>query len=249
MSQQLKDQLAVVTGGAQGIGRAIAEALAAEGANLVLADINAEGAAETAAQIAEKTGVKAEGVACDVSKPEACTELITGAAERHGRLDILVNNAGITRDRLIARMSEEDWDLVLKINLTAAFHCSKAAARIMSRARSGRIVSISSVVGLMGNAGQCNYAASKAGLIGLSKSLAREVGGRGVTVNCVAPGFIATAMTQVLGDDIKTKLKVQIPLGELGQPEDVAQAVLFLASPAARYITGEVIRVDGGMAM
>lgn len=245
----LQDQAALVTGGARGIGRAIAEALADAGANLVLADINAEGAAATAAEIAAKYGVQAEGVACDVSKAEQCAELVENAAKRFGRLDILVNNAGITRDTLVARMKPEDWDLVIAINLSSVFHCSKAAARIMARQRSGHIISISSVVGLMGNAGQVNYSASKAGIIGVTKSLARELGGRGVTVNAVAPGFIATAMTEVLPAEVKEKLNAQIPLGKMGTADDVAQAVLFLASPAAAYITGEVLRVDGGMAM
>lgn len=249
MSDMLKDQVAVVTGGARGIGRAIAEALAGAGATLVIADLNAEGSQATAAEIAEKFGVKTEGVGCDVSKAADCQALIDGANQRHGRLDILVNNAGITRDRLLPRMTEEDWELVLKINLNSVFFCAKAAARIMSRQRAGRIVSIASVVGIIGNAGQCNYAASKAGIIGFSKSLAREIGSRGVTVNCIAPGFIATAMTDVLPEDVKTKLMGSIPLGRLGTAEDVAQAALFLASPAAAYITGSVLQVDGGMAM
>lgn len=249
MTRPLTDQVALITGGARGIGRAIAEALAGAGANLVLADINAEGAQQTAAELAAQFNVKAEGVGCDVSKAEECTALVDNAAKVHGRLDILVNNAGITRDTLIARMKPEDWDAVIAINLSSVFHCSKAAARIMSRQRSGRIISITSVVGLMGNAGQCNYAASKAGIVGFSKALARELGSRGVTVNAVAPGFIQTAMTDVLPDDVKQRLNQQIPLGKLGTPEDVAQAVLFLASPGAAYITGEVIRVDGGMAM
>jgi 3-oxoacyl-[acyl-carrier protein] reductase len=249
MSKPLEGQVALVTGGARGIGRAIAEALAGAGASLVLADINAEGAAATAAEIAARHGVAAEGVGCDVSKAEACAELVEGAAKRHGRLDVLVNNAGVTRDMLIARMKPEDWDAVIAINLSSVFHCSKAAARVMARQRSGRVISISSVVGLMGNAGQVNYSASKAGIIGLTKSLARELGARGVTVNAVAPGFIATAMTAGLPDEVKAKINEQIPLGKMGSPEDVAAAVLFLASPAAAYVTGEVLRVDGGMAM
>lgn len=249
MGDMLKDQVAVITGGARGIGRAIAEALAAEGATLVIADLNAEGAQATANEIAQAKGVKAEGAGCDVSKAEDCAALIDGVVKRHGRIDILINNAGITRDKLLARMTEQDWQLVLNINLNSVFNCSKAAARVMSRQRSGRIVSIASVVGIMGNAGQCNYAASKAGIIGFSKSLAREIGSRGVTVNCIAPGFIATAMTDVLPEDVKAKLMDSIPLGRLGLAEDVAQAALFLASPAAAYITGSVLQVDGGMAM
>jgi 3-oxoacyl-[acyl-carrier protein] reductase len=238
-----------VTGGARGIGRAIAEALAAEGATLELADLNAEGAQATAAEIAAKYGVKAEGVGANVAQQADCQALIDDTAKRHGRLDILVNNAGITRDKLLARMTEEDWQMVLNINLNSVFFCAKAAARIMTKQRSGRIVSIASVVGIMGNAGQCNYSASKAGIIGFTKSLAREIGSRSVTVNAVAPGFIQTAMTAVLPDEQKAALQQQIPLGRLGQPEDVAQAVLFLASPAAAYVTGHVLCVDGGMAM
>jgi len=249
MSDMLKDQVVVVTGGARGIGRAIAEAFAGAGATLVLADLNAEGVRDTAGEIARKFGVKAEGAGCDVSKAADCQALIDGAQQRHGRLDVLVNNAGITRDKLIARMSEEDWQMVLNINLNSVFHCSKAAARIMAKARAGRIINIASVVGVIGNAGQCNYSASKAGIIGLSKSLAREIGSRAVTVNCIAPGFIATAMTDVLPEDVKARLLESIPLGRLGQAEDVAQAALFLASPGAAYITGHVLHVDGGMAM
>jgi 3-oxoacyl-[acyl-carrier protein] reductase len=245
----LKGQVAVVTGGARGIGRAIADALAGQGATLILADLNAEGARATAAEIAQARGVAAEGVACDVSKAADCAALIEGAAKRHGRLDILVNNAGITRDKLLARMSEEDWQIVLNINLNSVFNCSKAAARIMAKQRAGRIINIASIVGVVGNAGQCNYSASKAGIIGLSKSLAREIGSRAVTVNCIAPGFIATAMTDVLPEDVKARLLESIPLGRLGQAEDVAQAALFLASPGAAYITGHVLHVDGGMAM
>ena len=249
MSDQLKDQVAIVTGGARGIGRAITEALAGAGAAVVVADVNEEGAKATAAEVAQAYGVRAEGIGCNVTDVASCAALIDQTVERLGRLDILVNNAGITRDKLIARMTDEDWQAVLSVNLTSVFNCSKAAARVMARARSGRIVSIASVVGIMGNAGQCNYAASKAGIIGFSKSLARELGGRGVTVNAVAPGFIQTAMTDVLPEEIKKKLAEQIPLGRLGQAEDVAQAVLFLASPAAAYITGAVLQVDGGMAM
>ena len=249
MSEILKGQIAVITGGARGIGRAIAEVLADAGATIIVADLNAEGAQATAAEIAQTKGVPAEGVGGNVAKAEDCAALIEGVAKRYGRIDILVNNAGITRDKLLARMSEEDWQMVLNINLNSVFFCSKAAARIMAKQRSGRIISIASVVGIMGNAGQCNYAASKAGIIGFSKSLAREVGSRGVTVNCIAPGFIATAMTEVLPDDVKAKLMEAIPLGRLGLAEDVAQAALYLASPGAAYVTGMVLQVDGGMAM
>lgn len=249
MSELLKDQVAVVTGGARGIGRAIAEILAEADATVILADLDGEGARKAAGEITLTHGVTAEGVGCDVSKAEECKALIDGTVKKHGRIDILVNNAGITRDKLLARMSEEDWQMVLNINLNSVYHCSRAAARMMVRQSSGRIISIASVIGIIGNAGQCNYAASKAGIIGFSKSLAREIGSRGVTVNCVAPGFIATAMTDALPEEVKGPLLKQIPLGRLGQAADVAQAVLFLASPAAAYITGVVLQVDGGMAM
>jgi 3-oxoacyl-[acyl-carrier protein] reductase len=249
MSKVLQDQIAVVTGGARGIGRAIAEALARAGAKLMLADLNEDGVKATAAEIAQAHGVEVEGMACNVAQAEACQGLVEAAVKRFGRIDILVNNAGITKDGLLMTMKDEQWQAVLDINLNSVFYCSKAAARPMAKQRGGRIISIASVVGVMGNAGQCNYAASKAGIIGFSKSLARELGSRGVTVNCIAPGFIETPMTDVLPDEVKQKLYGQIPLGKLGKAEDVAEAVLFLASPAAAYITGHVLHVDGGMAM
>ncbi|MEN6627739.1 MAG: 3-oxoacyl-[acyl-carrier-protein] reductase [Candidatus Sumerlaeia bacterium] len=245
----LKDQVAIVTGGARGIGRCISQALAKQGATVVVADLNLEGAQATANELAAATGARVEAAGCDVSNVEACAKLVDETVARLGKIDILVNNAGITRDKLLARMTPEDWDLVLKINLTSVFACSKAAARHMAKQRSGRIVSIASVVGVIGNAGQCNYSASKAGIIGFSKSLARELGGRGVTVNAVAPGFIQTAMTDVLSDEVKEQLLKAVPMGRLGQPEEVADAVLFLASPMATYITGQVLNVNGGMAM
>ena len=249
MDKILNDQVAIVTGGARGIGRAICEKLAAAGAAVVVADLNLEGAEQTAGELAQAHGATVEAAAVDVSKAEDCQRLVDETVKRHGRLDVLVNNAGITRDKLLARMTPEDWQLVLDINLNSVYACSRAAIRPMGKQRSGRIVSIASVVGIMGNAGQCNYAASKAGIIGLTKSLAREVGGRGVTVNAVAPGFIATAMTEVLPDDVKQGLMGNIPLGRLGTADEVADAVLFLSSPAAQYITGHVLNVDGGMAM
>ena len=249
MSPILKDQVAVVTGGMRGIGRAIAEGLATEGATVVLSDLDSEATQAVAAEIAGQTGATVEGVACDVSQVDNCSTLVQETAKKHGRLDILVNNAGITRDGLLARMSAEDFQAVLDVNLRSVYACSKVAARLMVRQRSGRIISIASVVGLVGNPGQCNYAASKAGIIGFSKSLAREIGSRGVTVNCIAPGFIDTTMTKSLPEAVKEEMLKQIPLGRLGQPQDVAAAVVFLASPAAGYITGEVLRVGGGMAM
>jgi len=245
---QLENQVAVVTGAGRGIGQAIALKLAAAGADVVCVDLKAEFCEETVTQV-QALGRKAWNVPANVAEAasvEAAADQILAAA---GRVDILVNNAGITRDGLLMRMSEADWDAVLDINLKGAFLFTKAFARTLLKQRSGRIVNIASVIGLMGNAGQCNYGASKAGVIGLTKSAAREFAPRGVTVNAVAPGFIETAMTAKLGEEVRAALLKQIPLACLGQPEDVANAVLFLASPAARYITGQVLTVDGGMVM
>ncbi len=249
MDKMLKDQVAIVTGGARGIGRSISEKLAAAGAIVMVADLNLEGAQQTATELTQSTGSRCEAAKVDVSSAEDCQRLIDETVEKLGRVDILVNNAGITRDKLLARMTPEDWQLVLNINLNSVYACSKAAIRPMGKQRSGKIISIASVVGIMGNAGQCNYSASKAGIIGFTKSLAREMGSRGITVNAVAPGFIQTAMTDVLSDEVKEGLMKAVPLGRLGQPDEVADAVLFLASPAAKYITGHVLNVDGGMAM
>jgi 3-oxoacyl-[acyl-carrier protein] reductase len=244
----LENQVALVTGGARGIGRAIGEALAAAGAHVIVSDINLEAAQLTAADLS-KNGPRAIAVAGDVSQSESVEEMMKEALAHFGRIDILVNNAGITRDGLLMRMKEEDWDLVMDINLKGVFLCTKAIMRTMMKQRSGRIINISSVVGVMGNAGQANYAASKAGVIGLTKSAAKELAARGVNVNAVAPGFIATDMTDKLSDDVKAEFMRNIPLGRAGTPEDVAQVVLFLASPAAEYITGQVIHIDGGMVM
>lgn len=245
---QLDSQIAVVTGAGRGIGRAIALKFAAEGADIACVSRTAENAEKVAAEI-RAMGRKAWAYAADV----AIAAEVTAAAEKilqdAGKVDILVNNAGITRDGLAMRMSEADWDTVLDTNLKGAFLFTQALTRTFLKQRSGRIVNISSVVGLMGNAGQCNYSASKAGLIGLTKSLAKEFASRGVTVNALAPGFIETDMTAVLTPEMKNELMQRIPLKSLGQSEDIAHAALFLASPGARYITGQVLTVDGGMVM
>ncbi|MBU0672216.1 MAG: 3-oxoacyl-[acyl-carrier-protein] reductase [Candidatus Margulisbacteria bacterium] len=240
---QLKDKVALVTGAAQGIGKAIAATLAKAGAKVVVSDVNLELATQTAKEI---NGVPLKLNVADLVEAETSLKKIK---EELGNIDILVNNAGITKDTLFIRMKKEDWDLVLNINLSGVFNLCKAVVPIMMKQRSGKIINIASIVGEMGNAGQANYAASKAGVIGLTKTLAREIASRGITVNAIAPGFIQTAMTDKLSDDVKQKMLTQIPLAKLGQPEDVANACLFLASSAADYITGQVINVNGGMLM
>jgi len=245
---QLANQIAVVTGAGRGIGRAIALKLAAEGADVACVSRTAENS-EKAADEVRALGRKAWAHAVDVAEATA----VNAAAEKiladAGRVDILVNNAGVTRDGLLMRLSDADWDTVLDTNLKGAFLVTKAFSRAMIKQRSGRIVNISSVIGLIGNAGQCNYAASKAGLIGFTQSAARELASRGITVNAIAPGFIETDMTSVLSEPMRAELLKRIPLGGFGQAEDVANAALFLASPAARYVTGQVLTVDGGMVM
>jgi 3-oxoacyl-[acyl-carrier protein] reductase len=236
-----------VTGASRGIGRAIAEQLAAGGAHVVCVARGANADATAAAIVA--SGGKAEGFSADVTDGAAVEALIKGTIEKHGRLDILVSNAGITRDQLMLRMKRADWDEVVATNLTAAFTLCQAALRPMIKQRSGRIIAISSVVGQMGNAGQANYAASKAGLIGFCKALAREVASRSVTVNVVAPGLVETDMTKAITDAAKTDWSAQIPLGRMGTPADIASAVSFLASDEASYITGQVLAVNGGMYM
>jgi 3-oxoacyl-[acyl-carrier protein] reductase len=240
--------VALVTGAAQGIGKAISLLLAKHGADIVVSDILLEKATETAKEI-ETMGRKAMAVRVDVSKLQDVDQMVDAILKQFGKIDILVNNAGITRDKLILRMSEEDWDAVLNVNLKGTFNCTRAVVRHMAKQRYGKIVSIASVTGEMGNAGQVNYAASKAGVIGLTKTIAREFAQRGINVNAIAPGYIQTPMTDVLSDKVKEDLKRLIPLDRLGQPGDVAEAVLFLVSDRSSYITGHVLNVNGGIYM
>lgn len=242
-------KVAVITGGRRGIGRAIAELFAAHGGDVVIADRSQEESQQTAQEIAAQCGCRFMAFGVDVSSLQSAQAMIERVVGELGRVDILVNNAGVTRDTLIMRMEEADWDAVLDVNLKGAWNCCKAAIRPMMKQRYGRIVNISSVSGLAGQAGQTNYSASKAGLIGLTKSLAREVASRNITVNAVAPGFIPTALTNDLPQDLKDSMMKLIPLGRWGKPEEVAAAVGFLASDEAAYITGQVLSVDGGMMM
>jgi len=246
ITADLKDQVAVVTGASQGLGKAVAIALGSNGATVVCLARNKDKLASTVSEI-EAAGGEAEAVQCDVTDRKAAAAAIEGAKEQHGRLDILVNNAGITRDKLMRGMSDEEWDDVIATNLTSCFVCCRAAAGIMRRAKHGRIINMASISGLMGNPGQANYSASKAGMIGLTRTLSKELISRGVTVNAVAPGFIASEMTAELGDVVLEEAKKRIPAKRLGEPEDVAAAVLFLASQNAGYISGQTIVVDGGM--
>ncbi|MDO5597068.1 MAG: 3-oxoacyl-[acyl-carrier-protein] reductase [Acidaminococcus sp.] len=245
----LVGKVALVTGGSRGIGRAVALKLAENGADVAINYAGNTAAAEEVKAAIEKMGRKAMLVQGSVADTDGVQALVNQVVKELGRLDILINNAGITRDGLLMRMKEADWDAVLETNLKGVFNCSKAVMRTMMKQKSGRIVNMASVVGEMGNAGQANYAAAKAGVIGFTKSLAKEVASRGITVNAVAPGFIATDMTKVLTDDQKAEMARSIPLGRAGQPEDVANAVLFLVSDEAAYITGQVLNVDGGMVM
>jgi 3-oxoacyl-[acyl-carrier protein] reductase len=242
---RFKDKVVMVTGAADGIGRVTAEAFAREGATLAICDVNPE-AGEAAARA---LGTHAFFNAVDVSQEAAVSGWADEVAKRCGRIDVLVNNAGITRDALLMRLKESDWDLVMAINLKGAFLCTKAVVRHMAQQRAGRIVNVASVVGVVGNIGQANYVASKAGLIGLTKTVAREFAVRGITANAVAPGFIETQMTAALSDKIKQAFLTQIPLGRAGMPQDVADAILFLASDQAAYLTGQVLHVSGGMVM
>jgi 3-oxoacyl-[acyl-carrier protein] reductase len=245
---QLASQIAVVTGAGRGIGRAIALKFAAEGADIVCVSRTAANSEKVAEEI-RALGRKAWAHALDVADAGAVAAAAEKILAEAGRVDILVNNAGVTRDGLLMRMSEADWDTVLDTNLKGAFLITKAFSRAFIKQRSGRIINIASVIGLIGNAGQCNYAASKAALIGFTKSAAREMASRGITVNAVAPGFIETDMTAALNEQVRGEVLKTIPLGCFGQPEDIAQAALFLASPAARWVTGQVLTVDGGMVM
>lgn len=241
-------KIAVVTGGAQGIGEAISMTLAKEGASIAVIDVNLEKARETAENI-KKLGVDAEAYKADVSNTTEVEATVDKIVDKFKRIDILVNNAGVTRDNLLIRMSEQEWDLVIAINLKGTFNFTKAAAKIMMKQRAGTIINISSVIGLMGNAAQTNYAATKAGVIGITKSVAKELGSRNVRVNAICPGYIQTAMTDKLSEEVKKKMIEFIPAKAMGTPQDVANAALFLASDLSSYVTGETLRVDGGMAM
>ena len=245
---KLEGKKALITGAAQGIGKTIALLFAREGADVAVSDVNLDRARETAREI-EALGRRSAAIEGNVADFNSCDELISKTIEDLGGLDILVNNAGITRDTLILRMKEEDWDAVIGVNLKGTFNCTKAAVKHMSKQRTGKIVNIASIVGLMGNAGQANYSASKAGVIGLTKTTAREFASRGINVNAVAPGFIATAMTDAIPEKARNELIGQIPMGRLGSADDVAEAVLFLSSAASDYITGQVVSVNGGMYM
>lgn len=245
---ELLGELALVTGAGRGIGKSIALELADAGADVVICDIDEENAEKTREEI-EARGRKARAFPIDVTDSEAVNAMIKDIINDFEKIDIVVNNAGITRDSLLMRMKEKDWDAVLSVNLKSAFLVTKAVARYMMKARKGRIINIASVIGLMGNVGQANYAASKAGLIGFTKSIAKELASRNITVNAIAPGFIKTPMTEKLSDKMKDAMLAQIPLGYFGEPKDVAKVIRFLVSEDARYITGQVIQVDGGMVM
>ena len=249
MQLNLKNKVAIVTGGSRGIGRAIATTLAAAGATVVVNYKGNQSAADEVVRAIEAAEGQALAIQADISKPDEVERLFKTALDRYGKIDILVNNAGITRDTLLLRMKEEDFDAVLDTNLRGVYLCTKAALRPMTKARGGRIINITSVVGLMGNAGQSNYAAAKAGIIGFTKSTAREMASRNITINAVAPGYVETELTGVLSDQIRAAILENIPLGRLGTPQDVANVVCFLASDQAAYITGQTLTVDGGMVM
>lgn len=249
MDLNLKNKIALVTGGSRGIGKKIAEALANEGANVVVTATNINKAQEVADELKSKYNVESLALVHDVKSSESCKEVVAKTIEKFGSIDILVNNAGITRDMLVIQMDDSAWNDVIDTNLSGAFYTSREAAKSMLRARKGKIINISSVIGKMGNAGQVNYAAAKAGIIGITKSMAKEFAPRGICVNAIAPGFIQTDMTDVLAEDAVKKIMDITPLKKLGTAEDVANIVVFLASDLSNYITGEVIAVDGGMSM
>jgi len=250
MRQMLKDQVAIITGGNAGIGKAIAQKFAEEGAHVAIFGTNSETGQNVVTEIeAAYPNSRAQFYQVDVSQTIAVEETIKQVLQDFGQIDILVNNAGITADQLLMKMSENEWDRVLDINLKSCFNTCKAVSRIMMKARKGRIINVSSVVGLMGNPGQTNYAASKAGMIGFTKALAKELASRHINANCIAPGFVQTAMTDKLADNQKTAALATIPMGEFGQVEDIAYAACFLASEMARYMTGQVLTVDGGLVM
>lgn len=245
----LDGKVALITGASRGIGRSVAIDLAKAGAKVVVNYAGNVAAAQEVEQTIRLAGGEAIIVQGDVANTEAVEAMVNQVMDRFGRIDILVNNAGITRDNLLMRMKEADWDAVMNTNLKGIFNCTKTVSRIMMKQKSGKIINMTSVVGLTGNAGQANYAAAKAGVIGFTKSMAKELASRGITVNAVAPGFIATDMTSILSEQLKTELTTRIPLGRLGSPEDISAAVLFLVSEAANYITGQTLNVDGGMVM
>ena len=246
---RFEGKVAIITGAGRGIGKAIAERLASEGADVVICDVDKEAAERAAEEIRSKYSVKAIAISADVANEGDVNSMVEETIKNFGRVDFLINNAGITRDSLLLRMSEEEWDKVIAVDLKSVFLCTRAVIRHMMRQKFGRIVNISSVIGLRGNVGQANYASAKAGIIGFTKSAARELAGRNITVNAVAPGYIQTEMTERLPQEVKEEMLKQVPLGRPGLPEDVAGVVAFLCSEDASYITGEIIRVDGGMAM
>ncbi|MCK5215468.1 MAG: 3-oxoacyl-[acyl-carrier-protein] reductase [Candidatus Omnitrophica bacterium] len=244
----LKDQIALITGSARGIGKEIARQMAEHGATVMICDIVEEDAQKTAEEF-KKTGYQADYFTCNVTSMQNVEEMANKILDKYKRVDILINNAGITKDNLLLRMSEQDWDAVLSVNLKGVFTCTKVLVRSMMKARKGKIINIASIIGIVGNAGQANYAASKAGIIGFTKSIAKEFASRNITVNAVAPGYIQTEMTDKLNEKAREEIFKKIPLGQLGTPQDVAGACIFLASQAADYITGQTIVVDGGMAI